>query len=169
VLSCRPPKKQNGRPSLPLQFVHVIEETPRKPDDPIEWCLLTDCPVQDLDAAREVLGRYPRRWGIEIYLRIIKSGCRVDERLMREETRLENCLAIDLVVAWRVFHLTMLGRGCPQLSATVCLDEVEWKILAAAYIDSVPDEPPSIGEATVWVARLGGYTAGPKATDSAPR
>jgi hypothetical protein len=156
------PKKHNGRPSLPLQFVHVIEETPRNPADPIEWFLLTDCPVQDLDAAREVLGWYTRRWGIEIYHRIIKSGCRVEERLMREETRLENCLAIDLVVAWRIFHLTMLGRECPQLPATVCLDDVEWKILAATFAGSIPEEPPSIGEAVLWVARLGGYIARPK-------
>ena len=48
--------------------------------------------------------------GVEVYHCVLKSSCRA-------KARIERCLAIDMVVAWRVFRLTMLARECPELPA----------------------------------------------------
>jgi len=157
-----PPARLKGHPPIPMQFVHVLETGHGGPGEPVEWFLLTNCPVQSTEQAREKVDWYAKRWGIEVYHRVIKSGCRIEDRQLSTETRLENCLAIDLVVAWRVFHLTMLGRECPDLPASVCLEEAEWKVLTAKYTGAVPEEPPKLRDAVNWLGRLGGYIARPK-------
>jgi hypothetical protein len=157
-----PSKGPKGGPGLRLQVVHILEQTPRNVAEPVEWFLLTTCPVETADQAYEVVQWYARRWGIEVFHRILKSGCRIEDRQLGTEARLENCLAIDLVVAWRVFHLTMLGREFPDLPCTACLDEIEWKVLCKHHTGKVPAEPPSMRQAVIWVGRLGGYIARPK-------
>ncbi|MBI2925771.1 MAG: hypothetical protein HYY24_08720, partial [Verrucomicrobia bacterium] len=61
-------------------------------------------------------------------------------RLTSAATRLglfRQGLAIDLVVAWRVFHLTQLGRETPAVPCTVYFEEHEWKALWA-YVTKQP-------------------------------
>lgn len=73
--------------------------------------------------------------------------------------RLENCLAIDLVVAWRIFHLTMLGRTEPNAPCTVFFSPPEWKALYRLRHETahVPKTPPTLREATLWVGIEGGF------------
>jgi hypothetical protein len=157
-----PPKGPKGRAGVQMQVVHIVEQTPRKADEPVEWFLLTTCPVESADQACEKVQWYSRRWGIEVFHRILKSGCRIEDRQLGTQDRLENCLAIDLVVAWRVFHLTMLGREFPDLPCTACLDDIEWKVLCTHHTGAVPAQPPSMRQAVIWIGRLGGYIARPK-------
>ena len=116
--------------------------------------------MTNADEALERLAWYTRRWGIEVYHKTIKSGCRIEERQLATVPRLENCLAIDLVVAWRIVHLMMLGRDTPELPCTIFFDAHEWKALYAFVArdpHAVPDGPPSIREVTRTVAKLGGF------------
>ena len=66
-----------------------------------------------------------RRWGSEVFHRIFKTGCRTEDRLLDTVERLEACRALDLVVAWRLFHLTMAGRQTPQLDCHGFLEDAE--------------------------------------------
>ena len=121
--------------------------------------LLTTWPVAEFDQAVEKLGWYAKRWGIEVYHRTLKSGCKIEERQLGQADRIEACLAVDLVVAWRIHYLTKLGRDTPDVPCTVYFEETEWKALVA-YIkqDPVPpDKPPTLREATRMVAGLGGF------------
>ena len=59
-----------------------------------------------------------QRWMIEVFHRTLKSGCRIEDRQLGTVRRLENCLAIDMVVAVRIMHLTWLGRTMPKLPCT---------------------------------------------------
>jgi hypothetical protein len=52
--------------------------------------------------ATEKLMWYARRWGIEVLHRTLKSGCRIEQRQLGNAERIEACLAIDMVVAWRI-------------------------------------------------------------------
>jgi hypothetical protein len=45
--------------------------------------------------------------------------------------RLEACLAVDMVVAWRIHYLTKLSRETPDVPYTEYFEESEWKILTA--------------------------------------
>lgn len=44
--------------------------------DPIDWKLVTNLPVYDLAAAVEKLEWYAMRWKIEVFHKVMKSGCR---------------------------------------------------------------------------------------------
>ena len=74
-------------------------------------------------------------------------------------TRLEACLAIDLVVAWRIFHLAKLGREVPEVPCTVFFEDAEWKALVVRVKQTrnLPASPPSLREAVRMVASLGGF------------
>ena len=125
----------------------------------LEWLLLTTCEVESFAAAIEKLAWYTQRWGIEVYHRTLKSGCQIETRQLGNADRIEACLAIDLVVAWRIMHLSKLGREHPDVPCTVYFRDAEWKALLT-FINrnpNVPTEPPSLRAATRLVARLGGF------------
>jgi len=127
--------------------------------EPIEWMLLTTVPVTHVEQALERLRWYVQRWNIEVYHRTLKSGCRIEDRQLGGADQLESCLAIDMVVAWRVLHLTQLGRATPAVPCTVYFEEPEWKALVAFTTQCAepPPTPPSLWVAMLMVATLGGW------------
>lgn len=127
--------------------------------EPLEWMLLTTCTIECFEQATEKIAWYAARWGIEVYHRTLKSGCQIETRQLGSADRIEACLAIDMVVAWRILHLTKLGREHPDVPCTVYFSEAEWKALLT-YINRsavVPSAPPPLREATRMVASLGGF------------
>ena len=121
--------------------------------------LLTTMAVQNFDEAVEKLGWYAKRWGIEVYHRTLKSGCKIEERQLGSADRIETCLAIDMVVAWRIFHLIKLGRETPDVPCSVFFEQAEWKALYCFVRQDPkpPDQPPTLREALRMVASLGGF------------
>jgi hypothetical protein len=127
--------------------------------EPLKWMLLTTVALENFDDATEKLLWYTRRWGIEVYHRTLKSGCKIEERQLGSADRLEACLAIDMVVAWRIFHLTKLGRETPDVPCTVFFEQSQWKALYCFVHQqpTPPKEPPTLREAVRMVASLGGF------------
>jgi hypothetical protein len=126
---------------------------------PLEWMLLTTCEVNNFEQALEKIAWYTERWGIEVYHRTLKSGCKIETRQLGSADRIEACLAIDMVVAWRIVHLTKLGREHADAPCTVYFSDLEWKALVT-YVNrdaNLPKEPPSLREATRMLASLGGF------------
>ena len=145
----------------PIDLWAVLASEVDAPDDvsPLQWMLLTTIEVTTPEDAYEKLDWYAKRWGIEVFHKTLKSGCRIEQRQLATEPRLENCLAIDLVVAWRILHLTMLGRQDPDQPCTTFFEEHEWKAVIAFTQgpQKVPEIIPSIREVTRVVAGLGGF------------
>ena len=56
----------------------------------------------------------------------------MENRQLGCANRLEACRAIDLVVAWRIHHLTKLGRETPDVPCSIYFEEAEWKALTAS-------------------------------------
>jgi hypothetical protein len=158
-VTLKSPKNKKKRPELTLWAVWAREiEAPLK-GERIEWMLLSTLQVSTFEEAIEKLAWYTIRWGIEVYHRTLKSGCNVEERQLGYADRIESCLAIDMVVAWRIFHLAKLGREIPDVPCTVFFEEAEWKALVA-HITQNPnpsENPPTLREATRMVATLGGF------------
>jgi len=158
-VTLKPPQKKKELKDLTLWAVLAREEDAPEDVKPIEWMLLSTCQVTNFEEAIEKLAWYAVRWGIEVYHRTLKSGCKVEERQLGHADRIEACLAIDMVVAWRIFHLTKLGRETPDVPCTVFFEEAEWKALNT-YITrnpTAPVRPPSLREAIRMVATLGGF------------
>ncbi|QOJ05059.1 MAG: IS4 family transposase [Planctomycetia bacterium] len=127
--------------------------------NPVKWMLLTTIPVNTFEESVEKLEWYARRWGIEVYHKTLKSGCQIEQRQLGNAKRIEACLAIDMVVAWRIYYLTKLGREVPDVPCTVFFEEAEWKALVAYKTKSPipPSNPPGLREAVRMVASLGGF------------
>ena len=129
AVELRAPKRRGKLPKVPLRAVWARETEAPAGVEPVEWMLLTPLPVENFEQACEKLAWYTRRWGIEVFHRIVKSGCKNETRQLGHADRIEACLAIDLVVAWRIFHLTKLGRETTDVACTVYFEEVEWQAL----------------------------------------
>ena len=153
------PKKEPSYTPVKVWAVYVTERGEEEGVKPVEWMLLTTAPTETFEDAQKRVEWYSGRWGIEVYHRTLKSGCRIKTRQLGTADRLEACMGVDMVVAWRVYHLTMLGRETPDVPCTVFFNDVEWKALCV-YVSkkSVPPEkPPSLIEAIRMVAGIGGY------------
>ena len=165
---------------LEIRFVDVLLKAPRSKADlgdiriwavlaqevespqgvtPLKWLLLTTIEISSFEQAVEKLSWYCLRWGIEVYHKTLKSGCKVEERQLGNADRIESCLAIDMVIAWRIYHLTKLGREIPDLPCTVFFEEAEWKALVTYKTKNPipPKKTPTLREAMRMVASLGGF------------
>lgn len=158
-LTLRPPWRADRKlPAVTVNAVLVTEVDAPADDEPIEWLLLTSLPVADVDQVRTVVQFYCVRWMIEILFRVLKSGCRVEERRFEHIDRLLACMAVYLIIAWRTLYVCRLARACPQIDCQAIFEPEEWKAVwkILRHTDP-PPHPPSLGEFTVMVAQLGGY------------
>ena len=154
----QPPRGHPGE-AITLWAVHALESAPPESIDPVEWLLLTTVAVEDFGQACARLSWYAVRWSIEIFHRTLKSGCRIEDRRLADAGNLQACLALDMVVAWRVLYLTHLGRQTPDLPCSLFFEEEEWKALSAYHHkqSSPPEEEPTLGAAMRMVAKIGGF------------
>ena len=154
----QPPKDSSLEP-VRLWAVHLHEEQAEDGGEPIEWMLLTTVAVTTFEQAVERAEWYAARWGIEVFHRTLKSGCRIKDRQLGSAKRLQACLGVDMVVAWRIYHLTMLGREMPEHPCTVFFEEVEWKALYCYQHKTpiAPEQPPSMAEAMRMLGAMGGH------------
>lgn len=155
----RPPKRKAHLPVVKVWAVWANEEEVVAGVEPLEWMLLCTQAVNTFPEATEKLSWYARRWGIEVYHRTLKSGCQIETRQLGHADRIEACLAIDMVVAWRIFHLAKLGRETPNVPCSVYFEEEEWKALVAFVTRNPvsPEKPPTLREAIRMVGSLGGF------------
>jgi len=151
------------RPGLKLLDIHlhailVKEENPPAGEEPIEWLLLTSLPIETFAEVTTVLDYYCCRWEIEIYFRTLKSGCKIEELQFERQDRYEVCLAMYMIVAWRVLQVLMLGRECPKMRCDAVLTEAEWKsVYVMVTNEEVPVKPPLLMDMVKMIAELGGY------------
>jgi hypothetical protein len=156
------PRRPADRPRLPEVKVNVVwvrETKPPTGEDPVEWMLLTSLPVDTFEQACLVADYYACRWQIEIYFKVLKSGCQVEKLQLETADRIKPCLAMYMIVAWRVLYATMLGRECPELSCEVIFAEAEWKsVWTVQKQEPLPKRAPSLGVFMRLVGELGGHT-----------
>lgn len=155
----RPPKTKPHLPEVRLWAVLAQERKTPAEAEGLEWMLLTTVEVKSKEDAYERLEWYAKRWGIEVYHRILKSGCRVEARQLENAARLQNCLAIDMVVGWRIHYLTVLGQETADVPCTVYFTDTEWKALTTftTRTKNPPPMPPSLNEAVRLLGKLGGH------------
>jgi hypothetical protein len=149
---------------LPVELyaVHAREEgTCPSGEEAVEWLLLTNRPVTCYREARRTLRNYSLRWRVEEVHRSWKTtGCKVEESGLRFEA-FSTWAALLLCVAVRIERMKRLSREAPDTPANVEFSPYEVKALLLlkkkgplyqqGYI-------PTMGEAVLWLAQLGGYT-----------
>lgn len=160
--------KQKRYPALTLTVIHAEERGTPKDRKKIEWKLLTDLPVQSRKDAVEKIDWYALRWKIEVFHKILKSGCKAEEAKLRTAQRLANLISVYCILSWRVFWMTMLNRSSPVASPALALTGAEIDLLdhLVKDKDKVPLRRRTLSHYLTKIARLGGYLA--RASDPPP-
>lgn len=159
-----PAARCHGGP-VTLQALWAVEETPPPGATPVDWRLLTTLPIPAAAAAGTVLDLYTRRWLIERYHFVLKSGLREERLQLQDAAALIGALALYSVVAVRLLQLTLQARVTPECPATALFTPDEIAVLQATC------GPPSVAPLTLrqavrWTAQLGGFLA--RAGDGEP-
>jgi hypothetical protein len=157
-LRLRGPARPGGRlADLEVNCVLAREENPPEGQEAVEWLLLTDLPIDTVDEVLQVVAYYCVRWCAEVFFGVLKGGCKLEQRQLETAERIKTCLAVLMIVAWRVLYLTMRGRRDPELPCEVVFEAEEWRA-AFLFVDGkMPGQTPRLGEMIALVAELGGY------------
>ena len=102
---------------------------------------MTNRQAPTLEAAVELVDWYRARCEIELFLLVLKEGCRVDRLQLGDTGRLQTALALYMVIAWRINRLMRLGRTLPDLPAALVFAPDEWR---AAFILNSPKQMPTL-------------------------
>lgn len=161
-VTLEPPRHRPDRAALgPVPVTAILAQEPVPPpgEPPICWLLLTTRPVADGEAALGCVRWYAQRWLVERFHYVLKSGCQIEALQLRTTARLERALAVYVIVAWRLLWLTYLSRADPEQPCTAALTTDEWQALFRARYPAtpLPTQPPPLGQAVRWLARLGGF------------
>ena len=151
--------KQKRYPALNLTVIHAEERGTPANRDKITWKLITDLPVRSRRDAVEKIRWYAMRWKIEVFHKVLKSGCRAEEAKLRTAQRLTNLIALFCILAWRVFWMTMIRRSKPNAPPTLALSNTELALLDHAVRDKTPPKQRNLEHYLNKIARLGGYLA----------
>jgi len=154
----RPPERKGGKLKAVCFWAVLAEEIdPPAGEEPIRWVLLTSKPVTTFTEACRIINLYLRRWDIEVFHRVLKTGCRVESCQLKKAGSTISMLMIHAVIAWRILYLTHLGRGQPELPCGSVFDEAEWKSTCAVVKRAKDAGEPTLGEFIGIVGKLGGH------------
>jgi Transposase DNA-binding len=132
---------------------------------PIDWLLLTNRPLTSVGEIRQVILGYAQRWRIEDFHRAWKSGaCRVEENQLQSPEAVKKWATILAAVAVRVERIKLLSRRESERPATDEFSPLELRALVLLRFGKLGKKKladgamPTLGEATTWLAQIGGYT-----------
>lgn len=132
----QPPHVRRGeyvkRP-LPLWVVIVREVDPPAGVEALEWILLTNVPVSNLQEAWQRVSWYECRWVIEEFHKGQKTGCAIEELQFTTSQALEPMIALLSVVAVALLNLREASRreDATERPATEIVDTTYVAVLSA--------------------------------------
>jgi len=152
-----PPKYYSGKEPVDIWIIHAVESSPPEGVTPVEWFLLTTVDITSADDAVQCLRWYCLRWRIEDFHRVLKSGCRIEDIGHETAERIRRAIAINLVIAWRIMLMTLLGRETAELPPDLLFSDIELQVLRAYAKKKGLDPPATLRDTVRLVARIGGY------------
>lgn len=117
IVPPKQPRGEHGADPVPLYVVAVREVDPPADVDPLEWIILTDLTVDDLEGAVRAVGWYARRPIIEELHKGMKTGCGVESLQFTTEAALQPTVALLSVVAVFLLGLRDAGRDPERASS----------------------------------------------------
>lgn len=151
--------KRKHKAKVKVNAVMAIEKNPPDGEEALMWVFITSLPVNTFEDVSNIIKHYLCRWEIELFFKVLKSGCKIEERQLRETKRMKALIAVFMILGWRVIFTMMLGRVCAQIPCNDLFEESEWKSVYKVLNKEkrLPRKPPSLGEFVVMIASLGGY------------
>ena len=130
-VSVSAPQTSQTREKQPIKLwaVYLVEKYPPQGATAVHWLLLTTMPIVSVKQALKCVRWYCRRWRIEEWHRVLKSGCKILDHQNHTAEVLLRAIALDAVIAWRMMLLALLGREVPELPAGTLFDPCEYEVL----------------------------------------
>jgi hypothetical protein len=157
-------KHKHLKSSHEINVIFVLEEQANdKTAEPVTWFLMTNEPVQTVEAAYENVRWYVQRWKIEQFHHVLKSGCAVEKLQERSVEKTTALVLMYSIIAAAIMNITFMARINPELPCTVCFEEEDWKVLycTANKTKIPPEKPYTIAEAVMYLNWLGGPKRAP--------
>ena len=153
------PCRDGHLPTLDMTAIMAVERNPPKKDKGINWVLLTNMDISNLDEAIEKVEWYALKWNIEVFHKILKSGFSLERCQLRDGCRLKRYITLKCILAWRIFWLTRICKINKSYSCEKVVTKKEWKILHKKFNKNIPlpKKPPSVEEVFIWIGKLGGF------------
>ena len=156
-----PPRRKRGehrRAPLPSFVVVARELDAPAGAEPVEWILVTDLEVSDLEDIVRLLHWYGGRWTVEDYHKALKTGCAVEALPLTTAERLQPVLALLSVVAVSLLQLRDAGRTVEaEVRPATTLFSEESVAVLAAWRYGAPRTDLTIAEFCWALGRLGGH------------
>lgn len=142
-----------------VTVIGATEQSPPAGSDSISWVLLTNLPVKDFASAGEKVQWYGKRWGIETWHKVLKSGCKVEGCMLEEAERLKRYLTLFSIIGVRLMHVAYLARIQPDLPAIEVFSAVEIQVLHLRVTKALPApaKPLTLRELVRMLGKLGGH------------
>ena len=143
---------------ISVSVIAATESAAPGGQDAISWVLLTNLPIPDLPSAAEKIDWYAKRWGIETWHKVLKSGCKVEDCLLETAERLERYLTLFSIIGVRLMHVAYLARVQPEVPATEVFSKEEIEALHVhLYKRRAPPDPSSLRDVVRMIGRIGGH------------
>src|ERR1035441_5252589 len=113
-----PARASGSNDAVTVTLIGATEQSAPAGSESISWVLLTNLTVKDFESATEKVRWYGKRWGIEIWHKVLKSGCKVEDCMLEEAERLKRYLTLFSIIGVRLMHVAYLARAQPNLPAT---------------------------------------------------
>ena len=143
-------------PSLELNLVHVREVDVPEGQEPVDWWLFTNLPIDTPEAIVEVVDTYLARWVIEEFFKAIKTGCQYEARQLESLDALWIALLLLLPIATRLVQLRQVAREEPTRDALDVVSEEAIEVLRASGRTRLPPSPTA-HDVLYAIAALGGH------------
>ena len=152
-------KASGSSEPVAVTLIGATEQSPPAGSDSISWVLLTNLPVKNFESATEKVQWYGKRWGIEIWHKVLKSGCKVEDCLLEEAERLKRYLTLFSIIGVRLMHVAYLARAHPDLPATEVFSAVEVQVLHLRVTKALPpaEQSLTLREIVRMLGKLGGH------------
>lgn len=156
---CPVHKKGTVYESVVLTAIEIKQKGNTK--DGIHWKLLTTLPIKSAKEASQCMRWYSYRWLIERFHYVLKSGCGIEDLQLKQAPSLMKAVAVYSMAAFTIMHLTYQSRETPDVTCEVALKRHQWEVLYILKFKTkkLPKQPPTLKEATKWIAQMGGYLA----------
>ena len=122
--------------------------------EPLLWYLLTTIPVESQATALLLLDYYRKRWVIERWHLVMKSGMQAEKLQFDNFTRLSHAIALLSIVAWQLLWLKQLAAQSPDVAAQSMFDPLQVEVLEKHS----GKKQLNLRQALIVIAALAGFT-----------
>ena len=150
-----------------LSVISVEQVAPKQPNKPyIKWVILTTLPVRTVEEARQIIKIYTKRWLIERFHFLLKSGgANVEELQLETAARIQNAISTYTIAAMKVFKLRYIAENQPNTPISEIGISVEEYLVLYDFIHEKidsrvcfnPDHIPSAEEFCIAMASIVGF------------